>query len=200
MIKNIIFDFGDIFIDLDKSATARAMVQHGFNKITDELQQLFESYEKGLVTTPQFLATVGALFPNASEQELIAAWNAILLDFPEKRLFFLEQLAKEKRYRLFLLSNTNELHIEEVKQKMGSDFERFKNCFERFYLSHEIKLRKPDTEIFGFVLKENGLQAQETFFIDDTQENVEAAARLGIKIWHLQVGRQDIVQLNQFLP
>ena len=201
MIQNIIFDFGDIFIDLDKSATANAMTKHGFSGITDKLQHLFESYERGQTSTPGFLAAVGKMFPTASQQDLIAAWNAILLGFPEERLVFLEQLAQEKRYRLFLLSNTNELHIEHVGQKMGNkDFERFKNCFEGFYISHEINLRKPDLEIFEYVLKKNGLEAKETFFVDDTRENVDAAARLGIKVWHLQVGQQDIVQLNQFLP
>lgn len=200
MIKNIIFDFGDIFINLDKSATARIMAKHGFNGLTPELDELFKTYEKGLVTSQQFLDQVGKLFPTAAEQELIDAWNAILLDFPPHRLEFLEKLSKEKKYRLFLLSNTNELHIWHEQQKMGRDFIRFKNCFEKFYLSYEMNMRKPDTEIFKFVLNENDLRPHETFFVDDTQENVETAAELGIKVWHLQVGRQDIVQLNQFLP
>ncbi|UJH67615.1 HAD family hydrolase [Allomuricauda sp. SCSIO 65647] len=200
MIKNIIFDFGDIFINLDKSATARAMAKHGFKGLTPELDQLFKTYEKGLVGSGEFLQKVGKLFPTAHERELIDAWNAILLDFPPYRLKFLERLFEEKRHRLFLLSNTNEIHIKNEQQKMGEAFERFKSCFEGFHLSYEMKMRKPDSEIFEFVLNENGLDPTETFFIDDTKENIEAAAGLGIKTWHLQVGEQDVVQLDQFMP
>jgi putative hydrolase of the HAD superfamily len=78
-------------------------------------------------------------------------------------------------------------------------FDRFKNCFEKFYLSHEIRLRKPDPEIFDYVLKENGLVAAETLFVDDTEENTIAAGKLGIKTWHLRVGTEDIVDLNSRL-
>lgn len=197
MIKNLILDFGDIFINLDKSATANAMQKFGFTQITPELNSLFENYEKGVVTTTYFLETTHNLFPKASEKDLINAWNAILLDFPDYRLQFLEELSQEKRYRLFLLSNTNDLHIEFVKNQMGSTkYERFKNCFEIFYLSYEMKMRKPDTEIFEFVLKENALLAKETLFVDDTKENTDAAERLGIKTWNLKVGEEDITALK----
>ena len=88
-----------------------------------------------------------------------------MLDFPEERLIYLENLAKSKEYRLFLLSNTNEIHIDYVKEDMGMDrFNRFKNSFEVFYLSYEMKMRKPDEEIFEFVLSENNLKPQATLF------------------------------------
>jgi putative hydrolase of the HAD superfamily len=87
-----------------------------------------------------------------------------------------------------------------VKESMGLDrYQRFQHCFEKFYLSHEIHYRKPDADIYEFVLKENELQASESFFIDDTQENPDAAAQLGIGGWHLQVGKEDVVDLNQRL-
>jgi len=85
MIKNLILDFGDIFINLDKLATANEMQKFGFTQITPELNSLFENYEKGVVTTTYFLETTHNLFPKASEKDLINAWNAILLDFPDYR-------------------------------------------------------------------------------------------------------------------
>ncbi len=124
----------------------------------------------------------------------------MLLDFPDNRLEFIEDMAKENNYRLFLLSNTNALHIEEVEKKIGTEkFNRFRNSFEKFYLSHEIHLRKPNADIYNFVLKENGLKAEETFFIDDTKENTDAAEKLGIKCWNLQVGHEDIIHLKSKL-
>ncbi|MFD2098366.1 HAD family hydrolase [Flagellimonas iocasae] len=200
MVKNIILDFGDVLINLDKSATAREMLKFGFAGITPELDTLFKEYEKGLVDTGDFLNQVAHQFPKASMEELLGAWNAILLDFPEERLTFLENLAEQNQYRLFLLSNTNDLHIEFVKKEMGmSRFNRFKNAFEVFYLSYEMGMRKPDAEIFEFVLEQNQLTAHETLFVDDVKENTDAAASLGIRVWNLQVGQEDVTQLNLFL-
>lgn len=197
MIKNIIFDFGDIFINLDKPAVFKALANVGYTEVTPELDDIFKAYEMGLMTSENFILKLNEIFPSATPKELKDAWNSILLDFPENRLLFLEQLAAEKKYRLFLLSNTNEIHIDYVINAMGeAQFNRFKDCFEKFYLSHEIKLRKPNKDIYEFVLNENNLIAEETFFVDDTQENTAASAALGIKSWNLLVGKEDIIQLK----
>ncbi|AIY14863.1 HAD-IA family hydrolase [Cellulophaga baltica] len=197
MITNIIFDFGDIFINLDKPAVFKALANVGYIEVTPELDDIFKAYEMGLMTSENFILKLNDIFPSATPKELKDAWNSILLDFPENRLLFLEQLAAEKKYRLFLLSNTNEIHIEYVINAMGeAQFNRFKDCFEKFYLSHEIKLRKPNKDIYEFVLNENNLIAEETFFVDDTQENTAASAALGIKSWNLLVGKEDIIQLK----
>lgn len=199
MIKNIIFDFGDIFINLDKMATPKAMAQFGFKQITPALDKILKNYEKGTISTQDFLKQINTIFPKATAKNLIEAWNAILKDFPEYRLNFLKELKEQGRYRLFLLSNTNDLHIEQVKKQMGSTYKDFKACFEVFYLSYEMGKRKPDAPIFEQVLEENNLKAEETFFIDDTKENTDAANQLGIKTWNLQVGQQDIIDLNNYL-
>jgi putative hydrolase of the HAD superfamily len=197
MIKNIIFDFGDVFINLDKEATAMAMQEYGFTNLTPDLETLFIEYEKGLITTAQFLDQTQLIFPKASRLDLTNAWNAIILDFPEERLKFIEKLAEEKNYRLFLLSNTNELHIEFVRLHMGEDrYARFKNCFEEFYLSHEIKMRKPDPAIFEHVLNSNSLMAEKTFYVDDSEEHITTASKFGIRCWHLKVGKEDILDLK----
>ncbi|MEC8831420.1 MAG: HAD-IA family hydrolase, partial [Bacteroidota bacterium] len=78
-------------------------------------------------------------------------------------------------------------------------FNRFKNAFDVFYLSYEMGMRKPDTEIFDFVLQENQLTAEETFFVDDVKENTDAAATLGIKVWNLRVGKEEVTQLKSKL-
>ncbi|NVN18465.1 HAD-IA family hydrolase [Muricauda sp. HICW] len=200
MIKNIILDFGDVLINLDKPATAKAMVQHGFTEVTPNLESLFQDYEKGLITSTGFLDEVSEHFPNANRDYLTQAWNSILLDFPEERLQFIEQLAAENQYKMILLSNTNDLHMERVREQMGAErFNRFKNAFDVFYLSYEMGMRKPDTEIFDFVLQENQLTAEETFFVDDVKENTDSAASLGIKVWNLQVGQEDVNQLKSKL-
>ena len=201
MIKNIIFDFGDVFINLDKAATLRELNKLGMKEPKPELLQLFFAYEKGIINTSQFLEEVGPIFPGASKERLTAAWNAILLDLPEYRLQFLESLAELNAYQLFLLSNTNSLHMSYVQATMGDRrFERFMNCFVEVYLSHQMKMRKPETEIFQHVLEQQGLSPRETLFIDDTLENIESAARLGLSVWHLNPEKDDIVDLSKKLP
>ena len=121
MIKNIIFDFGDIFINLDKQGTYKAMAALGVTEITEEMMQVYHQYEKGLMTTENFIDFFFIKF-NIPKKDLINAWNAVLLDFPKRRLDFLTELAKDKKYRLFLLSNTNDLHINWVQNSLGKSF------------------------------------------------------------------------------
>lgn len=196
MIKNIVFDFGDVFINLDKEATYKKLKKLGVKEFTEELLDVSKQYEMGMLTTQEFLKTVKRLFPLISELEFKNAWNSMLLDFPIHRLYFLKSLAKSKKYRIFLLSNTNDLHISWIQRTWGEKlFSEFKNCFEKFYLSHEIHLRKPDKDIYEFVIKSNKLLPEETFFIDDTEENTIIATRLGIKSWNLNPKYEDVVDL-----
>lgn len=200
MIKNIIFDFGDIFINLDKLAVFKQMALFGFTELTPQLDTLAKDYEMGLMSSERYVVALREIFPEADSERIISAWNSIILDFPEYRLDFIEKLKRENNYRLFLLSNTNDLHISYVKETMGINrYNRFKACFEQFYLSHEIHMRKPNADIYEYVLAENGLHANETFFIDDTEENTESASLLGIQTWNLKVGQEDITELTKKL-
>jgi HAD superfamily hydrolase (TIGR01509 family) len=195
MIKNIIFDFGDIFINLDKEATFKELAKLGIDQISEDMMAVAHQYEKGEVSTDDFIEFFREKIKR-SKEELVFAWNAILLDFPKQRLQFLKELVASKKYRLFLLSNTNEMHIEWIQNDWKSElYQEFKNCFERFYLSHEIHFRKPNADIYKFVLQENNLKAEETFFIDDTLENTVAAEKLGIQTWNLIPGKEDVVDL-----
>ncbi len=195
MIKNIIFDFGDIFINLDKEATYKELAKLGVTEITDEMLQQYYQYEMGLISTEEFINFFYEKF-SIPKKDLIFAWNAILLDFPKHRLEFLKTLVATNKYRIFLLSNTNDLHISWIQNDWGMElYNEFKNCFEQFYLSHEINFRKPNTNIYEFVLNENKLEASETIFIDDTKENTDTAKELGLYVWHLIPGEDDVVDL-----
>ena len=196
MINTLIFDFGDVFINLDKPAIERSMNKLGISTITNEMLEIAMNYEKGLISTDVFITSFTKKFPMISNKEFTIAWNSIILDFPEHRLTFIEHLASLKKYKLILLSNTNELHIEQVIENMSLDrYLRFKNCFDQFYLSHEVKLRKPDHSIYEFVLIKNNLIAKNCFFIDDTKENTDAASILGIRAWNNNPKNEDVIDL-----
>lgn len=194
MINTIIFDFGDVFINLDKNATPRALAALGLTEWNDELDQLNQQYELGKLTEIQFITGIQKHIPNSSFQEVREAWNAVLLDFPLYRLEFLQLLST--RYRLFLLSNTDATHIDRFQHKAGMSFYRdFYQCFEKIYFSFEMKMRKPDPEVYNYIIKKHDLSPKRTLFVDDKKENTDAAALLGLQTWNLQVGKEDVVEL-----
>ena len=194
MIKTIIFDFGDVFINLDKPATEREFNKLGLTSLNKELKFINQLYETGHIDTKSFINHYQNLIPNISADQIKRNWNAILKDFPTHRLQFIERLAKEKKYKLILLSNTNELHINWIKKNI-SFYQDFKSYFDAFYLSHEIHLRKPNEDIFRFVLKKHQLHPSETLFIDDTFANTNAAKQLGIHVWNNNPQTDDVVNL-----
>lgn len=194
MINTIIFDFGDVFINLDKKATLDGLKKLGLSDWNEDLNYLNLSFEKGQIAREDFLLGIQKHIPNASIEEITTAWNAVLLDFPLKRLEFLQKLSK--KYKLFLLSNTDSIHIETFEQENGTSFySDFYQCFEKVYFSFEMGMRKPDVEIYNFVLSQHNLIAKHTLFVDDKKENTDAAQSLGIHIWNLQVGKEDVVDL-----
>ncbi len=194
MINTIIFDFGDIFINLDKQATINGLKKLGLSEWNEDLSQLNVQFEKGLISRENFLLGIQKHIPTASIDEILAAWNAILLDFPLYRLEFVQKLSKN--YRLFLLSNTDSIHIDTFEQENGVSFySDFYQCFERVYFSYEIGMRKPDAEIYNYLIKKYDLSEKRTLFVDDKKENTDAALLLGLHVWNLQVGKEDVVDL-----
>ncbi|WP_367771660.1 HAD family phosphatase [Flavobacterium sp. WC2421] len=194
MINTIIFDFGDIFINLDKQATSDALKKLGLKEWNEDLDKLNIAFEKGEISRENFLIGIQKHIPNASIDEILKAWNAVLLDFPLYRLEFLQMLSK--KYRLFLLSNTDAIHIKKFEHKSGISFySDFYQCFEKVYFSFEIGMRKPDSSIYNYVLNKHELQPKRTLFVDDKKENTDAALLLGLNIWNLQVGQEDVVDL-----
>lgn len=195
MIKNIIFDFGDVFINLDKKgAMENALNIFKMDELPDEIHAVNSLYEQGLMSSDEFLEFYMDNFPHLDRDSLLDSWNYILRDFPLHRLEFLEKLVADKKYKLILLSNTNELHIDWIKENVNF-YEEFKALFDAFYLSHEIQLRKPNANIYEFVLKQNNIKAEESLFIDDTEENISSASKLGIHTWHINPETEDITTL-----
>ena len=194
MINTIILDFGDIFINLDKEATITAFKKLGLSEWNTDLNNLNMQFETGKISRENFLSGIQKHIPNASIQEIETAWCTILLDFPLYRLEFLQILSQ--KYRLFLLSNTDAIHIESFEQKHGISFySDFYQCFEKVYFSYEIGLRKPDLEIYKHLINNHELDPKRTLFVDDKKENTDAAHSLGFNVYNLQVGEEDVIHL-----
>ncbi|MBN8643517.1 MAG: HAD family phosphatase [Flavobacteriales bacterium] len=196
MISTIIFDFGDIFINLEKEAQIEAFKKLGLDGPNQELIEANDQFEKGQLTELQFLETFTKFIPNASIEQIREAWNTIIGEFPLYRLEFLQLLSH--KYKLILLTNTDEIHISRFEHNVGiSFFSDFYQCFEKVYYSYEMGMRKPDPAIFSYILNKHDLSPKRTLFVDDKKVNTDAAASLGIHVWNLQVGEEDVVDLFQ---
>jgi putative hydrolase of the HAD superfamily len=151
-------------------------------------------YEQGFIDSDEFLSHYRNQFPELANSEVKKIWNSMLIDFPKYRLDFIEQLAEKNKFKLILLSNTNDWHIAWVQENF-KDYKRFENCFDAFYLSHEMGMRKPNPEIFDYVLNQHNLNAEETLFIDDTSQNTKAAGEIGMHTWNIDPKTEDVIEL-----
>ncbi len=191
-IQNIIFDFGGVVLDIDPNMTMRELENLGIKNtevfMTPDFQEnVINKFERGIITPEQFRQKVReALEAELTDQEIDEAWNALLLDIPKERIAVLK--ATKENYRMFLLSNSNEIHydvyVRDLQLRFG--FREFDQLFDKSYFSFDLHLSKPNPEIFEFVLNQHQLVPEETLFIDDTLEHILAARKLGMKTYHLQ--------------
>jgi len=190
-IDAIIFDLGGVILNIDYQLPVKAFKKLGienFNELFSQASQtnLFNDYETGKISSEEFLLEMKKYVKEGTNEDaIISAWNSILLDLPEERLFALEKAAEN--HRIFLLSNTNALHIDSFNQYLLSSLQlpSLEPFFETLYLSYEVGLRKPDSRIFEFVLQDAGLNPERTLFIDDSIQHIQAASELGIITKHL---------------
>ncbi|MBI4947197.1 MAG: HAD family phosphatase [Bacteroidetes bacterium] len=202
-IKNIIFDFGGVILNIDYKLTEIAFAKLGlpdFSNIYSQKNQkeLFDLFEKGLITPADFRREVKKYSKQEiSDTQIDIAWNAMLLDLPVERVQLLDKL--KRTHRVFLLSNTNEIHFTAFSSYMKDKFKRnvFSDVFERYYVSHKVKMRKPDAEIFEMVVQENMLRKEETLFIDDSMQHIEGARKAGLNAIFLEKGKTILDIFNE---
>ncbi|MCS3797963.1 HAD family hydrolase [Niastella sp. OAS944] len=193
-VKNIIFDLGGVLLNLDVAQTRNAFIKLGLKQI-DELFRIghaegfFKDYEVGAISDEEFVEKARQLsLPGTSSSQVIDAWNVMLLDFPAERVQFLDQL--KNKYRLFLFSNTNAIHLKYFHKSYQDVYGRaMDDLFEKAYYSHVINHRKPDVAAFEYVINDSKLHAAETLFIDDALVNVEGARQAGLQAVHLTDGK-----------
>ena len=194
MINTIIFDFGDVFINLEKQHSMDEFKRLGLDGPNDELLAINEKFELGQVSEREFIDCFRKYLPHADVHDIRKAWNSVIGEFPLYRLEFLQLLSS--RFRLFLLTNTDAIHISRFEHKVGvSFFSDFYQCFEKVYYSFEMGMRKPDPEVFRYIINQHDLSPKRTLFIDDKKENTEAAEAVGLQVWNLRPGVEDVVEL-----
>jgi FMN phosphatase YigB (HAD superfamily) len=191
----IVFDLGAVILNIDYNLTRTAFEKLGVRNFDEMYSQssadmLFRNLETGKISEENFYYEINKCTGlQLSPVEIKLAWCAMLLNFREGSLLFLDKL--KPKYKLFLLSNTNHIHIPEFN-KIYNEKKRAKpfiDFFEKAYYSCDIGLRKPDSACYEWVLKEEKLVPGKAIFVDDSIQNVAAAELAGMQTILLEPGK-----------
>jgi len=199
-ISTIIFDLGGVIMDIDVRHTLKAFSRLGIKNIENYFghgfaASFFSDHEAGRISDEEFLKEIKKLLTqeggdeavDISDEAVIDAWNALLLQFPPERISLLKAIRSQ--YRLFLFSNTNAIHYDKFREIYRNSFSgELEDLFEKAYFSHSLGHRKPDTSGFELIIRENGLDPKQTLFVDDAFINVEGALKTGLKGLYLPPG------------
>ncbi|MDP2723794.1 MAG: HAD family phosphatase [Bacteroidales bacterium] len=191
-IKNIIFDFGGVILDIDPQLTVNEFANLGFKNperlLTLEFtEEIAAKFERGILTPEVFRNKLRAFLDvNVTDQQIDEAWNALLFDIPSERIAVIEQV--KKNYLTLLLSNSNEIHydlfVRDLQLRFG--YREFDELFHKAYFSFDLHLSKPNPEVYEFVINQHDLDPGKTLLIDDREDNIEVAQNLGFKTYLLQ--------------
>ncbi len=193
-MEYLVIDLGAVIYDINYQKTIDALSKL-FN---EDLYSFFSKkaqwenvdlFEEGKISTDEFCVFLKNHFnkTSVSHDAIKNAWNALLIGFRKETVVFLEELSKTMP--LYLYSNTNAFHYNELSARAGEDFmDRFHACFKTVYLSHTFGQRKPHAESFLALLKHEGLNPEDGLFIDDTLHHIEGAKKAGLNTYHFQEG------------
>lgn len=199
-VRNIIFDFGGVICNIDFSLTIEKFKAFGppapendlpEAEVNRRFYEVMEALETGKIPPEEFRRRIREHYKGRpSDEKIDAAWNALLLDIPEPRIRLLEQI--RTTYRIFLLSNSNQIHYDHYlapfQERFG--YTDFDGLFEKAWFSFRMGMKKPDREIYEYVLSAHGLVPAETLFIDDLPVNVQAAVDAGMQGYVLKPGEE----------
>jgi putative hydrolase of the HAD superfamily len=197
-IKNIIFDLGGVILDIDETIVYKELEKLGINTLelahSKEFIEIMSKFDTGIYTAPTFRKKCKDLLgiEKMTDQKFDSIWNAMLLDIPRERVEAIEKV--KKHYKIFLMSNTNEIHydlyVRDLQLRFG--YNEFDELFNKSYFSFAEHLEKPDPRFFELILDHEHLLPEETLFIDDTAANIKVAQSLDINTYH--ISREELVR------
>ena len=187
----LIFDLGNVIVDIDYRKSLELIKRELPENHHDKTELFYltdfhKKYEKGEISSRIFRDEVRTYFnQDWNDQKVDELWNSLLLNIPQERIDLIKSL--KGNFKLGILSNTNEIHIEAVYKMLQKDFEleNFNSLFDHVFLSHEMGLAKPSSDIYEKMLQELDAKAEYVVFFDDLEANVKGAASVGIQAVHV---------------
>ena len=212
MTTDIIFDLGGVLLDLNMQGIGKACQSLGINpelffvKTDDKISstvcqgisasKTITDYQIGEMTSEEFLELIlSHCAKGITKDDIIEVWNACIGPIPKERLDMILEL-RRKGFHTHLLSNTNDLHWEEIKRRyLSEEGYTCADLFDNVFVSHEMHLAKPDPEIYHSAVRQIGRPAAQCLFIDDTLINVEAAKHEGLQGAWLDLRKESVCEL-----
>lgn len=187
-IKNIVFDFGGVLVDISREQAVRRFQEIGVKNADNILgiykqEGIFLALEEGKLSREDFYKELRKLTgENMTDEEIDYAWLGFMLPVQQERIDFLTKL--KKKYRLFLLSNTNPIIMSWANSPgFTSAGKPLEDYFDKLYFSYQLGVIKPEKLIFEKMIQDSGINPSETLFIDDGKANVDMGASLGFKTY-----------------
>ncbi len=185
-INSIIFDLGGVLYDIDVQLSVKAFEELGLKSFDGlyslkEQSLLFDELETGVIDKAEFIKRMNHFSGlSLNEKQVVNAWNSLLIGVKPETIAILKELRKE--YKIFLLSNTNEIHLECINNYMNTVYgiNNLSSLFDKAYYSCRLGMRKPGKEIYEYVINDAGINAQKTIFIDDNKDNIISGNKAGI--------------------
>tara|TARA_R110002020_G_scaffold87639_2_gene215868 strand:- start:507 stop:1136 length:630 start_codon:yes stop_codon:yes gene_type:complete len=183
----LIFDLGNVIIDIDYKKGIERIKQEVSTELYSKVDGFYltdfhKDYERGLISSKEFREYVCSYFEQEWEDQIVdELWNSLLLKIPPERLELISKL--RENYQVGVLSNTNLIHINAINKILQEDhgLENFDPIFDWVFLSHEMGLAKPSSEIYEKMLVDLGTSGDRVVFFDDLKANVEGAKEVGIQ-------------------
>lgn len=201
MPKDLLLDFGAVLIPIDQNLSYQAFEEMGAKEELAKQSEIFDRFERGEMSKDEFLSALQPFFfrKKIFKKDIAEAWNALCYSrIPSEHLNLLKRL--KRKYRLHLVSNSNELHIEKIKRLCGPfDYKSFLKLFDSVNFSHEMGRRKPEPAFYEKVIEEQKLDVKDCLFIDDRKDNIKAAKKMGLPVWHFDIEEDDILDLEKRL-
>ncbi|MDR2382992.1 MAG: HAD family phosphatase [Prevotellaceae bacterium] len=185
-IKNIVFDFGGVIVDINRTAAINKFKEIGIGNIEELLDPyrqkgLFRKIEDGSISREDFYAEICRLTgKNIDNKDIDQGWLDFIMPVEQAKLDYILKL--RAKYKVLLLSNTNDIIMSwAMSEKFSPAGKPLDYYFDELYLSYKLGCMKPDLDIFLLMLELSGIDPEETLFIDDSEANIISGKSLGFK-------------------
>lgn len=181
-IKTILFDLGNVIVKVHPEVLEDGIKSCGKFKQGEIIDYFMDSenankYMEGKLTSSQFFSRTKKLFKlDIKFDEFYKLWNNVLRPYPEMEQIIRNIKERYPNIKLILLSNTNEVHYEHVREHY-----KILDILDAYVVSHEEGVQKPHPEIFTRALKLADSLPKETFYTDDRMDLIESARVMGIR-------------------
>ena len=197
MIRTVISDMGNVILPFDISVFLKRIAKYSSLE-KEEIMSipvlhdgLIESFGKGRISPKRYYKGMKDIFKVDLK---FKAFLDIYCDIFSLDSSVLETLAQLKgKHRLILLSNTDTLHFNYIEKRFPEIF-----IFDEYILSYKVGSVKPEEKIFKIAIEKSGAEPQNILFIDDMEENIRVAAKIGMKTIHFNSKTNLKAELEKF--